>query len=149
MSDLRQARTRVLGLLIASGVVLCSEARPLLAQPSGQAAAPIGVAPAASPTVGELRSLHVQGRVYLLSGAGANITVQVGDEAVIVVNSGRAQMSDAVLAAIRQLSPQPIQYIINTSSDPDAVGGNATLSALASPTLGSAASQARPASWHN
>jgi glyoxylase-like metal-dependent hydrolase (beta-lactamase superfamily II) len=84
---------------------------------------------APSPAQSEaVHCLHVQGGVYLLSGGGANITVQVGDEAVVVVNAGRAEMSDAVLAAIRSLSPRPIEYIIDTSSDADAVGGNAALS---------------------
>jgi len=36
-------------------------------------------------------------------------------------------MADQVLAAIRTITAQPITYIINTSADPDHVGGNETL----------------------
>jgi len=67
---------------------------------------------------------HVQGRVYMLGGAGANITVQVGDEAVTLIDAGRSEMSEDVLRAIRRLSNRPIQFVINTSIDPDHIGGN-------------------------
>ena len=76
---------------------------------------------------GSIEVLPVQGSVYLLAGAGSNITVQVGSDAVMVVDTNEAAMSDKVLAAIRTLSPAPIRYIINTSGDPDHVGGNEAL----------------------
>lgn len=71
--------------------------------------------------------LHVQGRVYMLTGAGANITVQVGDDAVVIVDTGLPQMSEQVVAAIRTLSPKAIEFIINTSVDEDHTGGNANI----------------------
>jgi cyclase len=71
--------------------------------------------------------LHVQGRAYMLVGAGANITVQLGDDAVVLVDSGLPQMSPQVLAAIRSLSQKPIEFIIDTSADPDHTGGNHNL----------------------
>jgi cyclase len=71
---------------------------------------------------------HVQGKVYVLVGAGANITVQIGDEAVVLVDAGRAEMSEEVLRAVQQLSNRPIAFIIDTSADADHVGGNETLS---------------------
>jgi glyoxylase-like metal-dependent hydrolase (beta-lactamase superfamily II) len=46
----------------------------------------------------------------------------------VVVDSGSTTRAEAVLAAIRKLTPRPIRYIINTSADPDHVGGNETLS---------------------
>lgn len=73
---------------------------------------------------------HVQGRVYMLVGAGSNITVQVGDEAVVLVNAGRADMSPQVIAAVRKLSDKPIEYIIDTSADEDDVGGTTAVAKL-------------------
>lgn len=75
----------------------------------------------------EIHILPVQGRVYMLVGAGANITVQVGDEAVVLVDAGIQQMSGQVLSAIRMLSQKPIEYIIDTSADEDHIGGNQNL----------------------
>jgi glyoxylase-like metal-dependent hydrolase (beta-lactamase superfamily II) len=72
--------------------------------------------------------LHVQGNVYMIAGAGANITVQVGDDYVIVVDSGVPQKSDEVLGAIRSVTSKHILFIINTSADADHVGGNENLS---------------------
>jgi glyoxylase-like metal-dependent hydrolase (beta-lactamase superfamily II) len=66
---------------------------------------------------------HVQGRVYLLAGAGANVTVQVGDGGSVLVNGGTQQMGADVVAAVHRLSMAPIQYIIDTNADPDVVGG--------------------------
>ena len=72
----------------------------------------------------EIETLKVQGNVYLLTGAGSNIAVQVGDTGVLVVDTGVAEMGDNVVAAIRKLSDKPIQYILNTHADPDHTGAN-------------------------
>jgi cyclase len=80
---------------------------------------------------GDIEVLPVQGSVYLLAGGGSNVVVQVGDDAVLVVDSNTAALSDKVLAAIRTISKAPVRYIVNTSADPDHVGGNQALAASA------------------
>ena len=75
----------------------------------------------------ELDVLPVQGNIYMIAGAGGNITVQVGEMGVLVVDTGLASMSDQVIAAIRKLSNKPLQYIINTHFHPDHTGGNAAV----------------------
>ncbi len=74
----------------------------------------------------------VQGNVYMLTGAGGNVTVQVGPQGVLIVDTQFAPMAPKILAAIRQLSDKPIRYIINTHVHRDHVGGNEAL-AQASP----------------
>jgi glyoxylase-like metal-dependent hydrolase (beta-lactamase superfamily II) len=88
---------------------------------------------------GKVDLLHVQGNVYMIAGAGANITVQVGKEVVFVVDSGVPEMSDQVLAAIRGITSKRILFIINTSADADHVGGNANLAkvGVGVPNIGS------------
>ena len=66
-----------------------------------------------------LRVTEVREQVHLLTGAGGNITVLTFPEGVTLVDSGRIEMTDKVLAAVRTLTKQPIRYIINTSADPD------------------------------
>jgi len=78
----------------------------------------------------EVHVLPVQGNVYMLVGAGGNITVQAGNEGVLLVDTSFEQMSDKVVAAIRNLSDKPIRYIINTHAHPDHVGGNAPIAKL-------------------
>ena len=79
-------------------------------------------------TVDGIEMYHVQGNVYMLIGAGANVAVQTGADGVLVVDTGRAATRDAVLAAIRRLSSGPIRWIVNTSADLDHTGGNETVS---------------------
>src|SRR5262249_13327785 len=71
--------------------------------------------------------LPVQGNVYMLAGAGANITIQVDDAGLVIVDTGDQASSAKVLDAIRKFSNKPIRYIINTQDHPDHTGGNALL----------------------
>jgi glyoxylase-like metal-dependent hydrolase (beta-lactamase superfamily II) len=80
------------------------------------------------PSDGQIHIQRVRGNVYMLVGDGGNIVVQVGDEGVFVVDTGSGARSDKVLAAIRTLSENPIQFIANTSFHPDRTGGNDALS---------------------
>jgi len=80
--------------------------------------------------------LPVQGNIYMLVGAGANITVQVGETGVLLVDTGLADMSDQVLATIRTLSDKPIRFIIDTTDDPDHIGGNEKIAKAGSTITG-------------
>src|SRR6266516_7050073 len=75
----------------------------------------------------EIHILPVQGNVYMIVGAGGNITMQVGDQGILLVDTMYAQLSDKILAAIRKISNKPIRYIINTHIHPDHTGGNENL----------------------
>jgi len=75
----------------------------------------------------KIETEHVQGNVYMLTGAGGNVTVQVGSEGVLIVDTQFAPMAPKILAAIRQISDKPIRYIINTHVHVDHVGGNEAL----------------------
>jgi cyclase len=55
---------------------------------------------------GGLEVLHVRGNIYVLFGAGGNITMSVGPDGVLLVDSGTADKADAVLQAIQGLQRQ-------------------------------------------
>src|SRR5579864_5253406 len=82
-----------------------------------------------NPHDGEIHVLPVQGNVYMLVGEDSNIAVQIGDQGPLVVDTGKGQLADKVVAAIRKLSDRPIQFIVNTSFHEDHTGGNAKLHA--------------------
>ena len=103
---------------VRNGVVMTASA--MLA-----AAAWSGVGEAQGPG---LEVLQVRPNFYMIAGAGGNVGVQVGDDGVVLVDSGAAANADAVLAAIRKISPAPIRYVIDTSADADHVGGNEKIS---------------------
>jgi cyclase len=73
---------------------------------------------------GQIEVLPVQGNVYMVAGAGANVAVQVGPTGMLLVDAQSDAVSEKVLAAVRKLSDKPIRYIINTSADGDHTGGN-------------------------
>lgn len=50
--------------------------------------------------------MPVQGKVYMLSGAGANISASVGREGILLVDTGSADMQEQTLAAVLQLGTQ-------------------------------------------
>ncbi len=77
---------------------------------------------------GELDVLPVQGNVFVIVGPGGNTTVQVGHEAVVIVDAQTAAAAEEVVAAVAKLSGKPIRHIINTSADSDHTGGNEILS---------------------
>jgi cyclase len=87
------------------------------------------VARVAPPASDEIKVLPVQGNVYMLVGDGGNIVVQIGDQGPFVVDTGAGKLSAKVVAAIRALSPRPIQFIVNTSLHSAHTGGNASLAA--------------------
>ena len=76
--------------------------------------------------------LHVRGNVYMFASDEGNITVQVGEhrdnDGVLMVDTGSANMTESVQAELHKLTNKPLLYIVNTSADPDHVGGNAVLS---------------------
>ena len=76
----------------------------------------------------DLEVLQLRPNFFMIAGAGGNIGVQVGEDGVIVVDAGSAARADAVVSAIKRITPRPIRYIIDTNADADHVGGNETLS---------------------
>jgi glyoxylase-like metal-dependent hydrolase (beta-lactamase superfamily II) len=103
-------------------------AKPLAPRPDANGGFRAEVQPAKLPA-GDVKAVHVQGNVHLIVGAGANIAVQVGNDGIIVVDTGAAGTSDKVLALIKALAPdKEIRWAINTTFRPDHIGGNEAVS---------------------
>lgn len=89
------------------------------------APAPPSTAPGAASREPGVRSLHVQGNVWMLVGPASNAAVQIGSDGVLVVDTMREADAEAMVAEIRRLAPdKPIRWIINTHAHGDHVGGN-------------------------
>jgi cyclase len=90
-----------------------------------------------------LELLHIRGNVSMLAGAGGNITVQVGNDGILLVDSGAPTMTDKVLQTLRTLSRGQVSYIVNTTDRTDHVGGNANFAKTGRPLAIARAAQAR------
>ena len=80
-----------------------------------------------STTRAGLETIQIRPSVHVIFGAGGNVTVHVGEDGLILVDSGSRETADTLLEAVKSISPRPIRLIINTSVDPDHVGGNAVI----------------------
>lgn len=122
--------------LIAAVVLTGLSCVPRHIQAQQNPSQPSNAPPAPDYSKAEVHILPVQGNIYMLVGAGGNITVQAGSDGVLLVDTGVAQMSDKVLVAIRSISNRPIRYIINTHVHPDHVGGNEVIAKAGSTIAG-------------
>jgi cyclase len=75
----------------------------------------------------EIKTLKVRDDIYMLVGAGGNITLQVGDDGLLIVDTQFAPLAQKIMAAIRQISDKPLRYIVDTHHHGDHTGGNAAL----------------------
>src|ERR1700674_888897 len=73
----------------------------------------------------EIKTTDLGNKTYMLEGQGGNITIAVGTDGIIMVDTQFAPLSDKIKAAIKEISPLPIKYIVNTHFHGDHTGGNA------------------------
>ena len=97
------------------------------APPAGAVSVPPGpIPPLTVVPDGEVRSLHVQGNVWMLASAAGNAAVQIGPDGVLVVDTMTDGLAEKMVAEIRRLAgDKPIRWIINTHAHPEHTGGNA------------------------
>ena len=75
----------------------------------------------------EIRTERVAEGLYVLYGAGGNIGLAVGPDAVFIVDDQFAPLTPKILTAIRELTEQPVRFVLNTHWHSDHVGGNEPL----------------------
>jgi cyclase len=128
------------GLLLWVGGNVCRAAEAASQASSASTAAPLvplygsvaGVGPVRLPPptrIGPVDVLPVAPGIEMLTVDGVNVAVQSGPDGTLVVDPGPAQSAQAVLTAIRQISAEPIHYLIDTDSDPELIGANAAVAA--------------------
>ena len=111
---------REIGLTV---VFLCAVAVPSRAQ------APAPSAPAQQQDFSkiEIKTTKLADNFYMLEGSGGAIGALVGPDGVFMVDSQFAQLTEKIVAAIKQISDGRIRFMVNTHVHPDHTGGNENL----------------------
>ncbi len=75
----------------------------------------------------EIKATKVTENFYTLEGQGGMIGILVGPDGVFMVDSQFAPLTDKIVAAVKQITNQPIRFMVNTHVHPDHTGGNENL----------------------
>ena len=65
--------------------------------------------------------------IHMLMGRGGNIGLSAGPDGVFMVDDQFAPLTPKIVAAVRQISKQPIRFVLNTHWHFDHTGGNENL----------------------
>ncbi len=66
----------------------------------------------------------VSGAVSYIEGRGGNIGLFTGEDGIFLIDDQYAPLTDRIVAAIRDVSDEPIRFLVNTHMHPDHTGGN-------------------------
>lgn len=72
----------------------------------------------------EIKTEKLSSTTYMMTGAGGNLGVSVGADAVFVIDDQFAPMTPKIKAAIRKLTNKPVKFVLNTHWHGDHTGGN-------------------------
>jgi glyoxylase-like metal-dependent hydrolase (beta-lactamase superfamily II) len=73
----------------------------------------------------EIQSTDLGHNMYALIGSGGDITIAVGSDGILMVDTEFAPLHDKIKAKIAGISPLPIKFVIDTHFHGDHTGGNA------------------------
>jgi glyoxylase-like metal-dependent hydrolase (beta-lactamase superfamily II) len=76
------------------------------------------------------------GSVYAIDGRGGRAAALVGPEGVFIVDAQFPDVTDKIVAALKQLSPAPLRLLVNTHVHGDHTGGNENFGKLGVTILG-------------
>jgi cyclase len=75
----------------------------------------------------EIKTEKLADTVYMMTGAGGNLGLSVGEDAVFVIDDQFAPLTPKIQAAIAAITQQPVKFVLNTHWHFDHVGGNENL----------------------
>lgn len=75
----------------------------------------------------EIQTEKLSDTTYIMVGAGGNLGVSIGEDAVFVIDDQFAPLTPKIEAAIAKLTAKPVRFVLNTHWHFDHTGGNVNL----------------------
>lgn len=72
----------------------------------------------------EVKATRINDSTYMLVGAGGNIGLSVGDDAVFLIDDQFAPLTEKINTAVAKITPKPVRFVLNTHWHYDHTGGN-------------------------
>ncbi len=96
----------------------------------------LGGGAVAGPVVGqqdmsqvEIETVRLETDLFMLMGQGGNIGLSVGGDGAFLIDDQFAPLTDKILAAVAEVTDQPVRWVLNTHWHGDHTGGNENLGA--------------------
>ena len=103
-----------------------------VASAQGQPATP----PQAAQQEVKVVTTKLGGNVYGIDGQGGRAAALVGPDGIFLVDAQFARVTDKIVAALKELSPSPLKFLVNTHVHGDHTGGNENFAKLGVTILG-------------
>jgi glyoxylase-like metal-dependent hydrolase (beta-lactamase superfamily II) len=72
----------------------------------------------------EIKTTQLSETTYMMVGAGGNLGLSVGEDAVFLIDDEFAELSPKITAAIAKITTKPLRFVMNTHWHFDHTGGN-------------------------
>jgi len=72
----------------------------------------------------QMKATKAGGNIYMLEGAGGNIGVSAGADGLLIVDDQFAPLADKIRAALKEINPGQLRFVLNTHYHGDHTGGN-------------------------
>ncbi len=75
----------------------------------------------------KIRPVKVTDGVYMLTGQGGNLGLSVGEDGAVLIDDQFAPLTPKIVAAVREITPNALRFVLNTHLHGDHTGGNENL----------------------
>jgi cyclase len=72
----------------------------------------------------QIQTTRITESIFLLQGSGGNIAVSIGDDGTFIVDDQFAPLTDKIVAAIAELTDNPVDFVVNSHWHYDHTDGN-------------------------
>ncbi len=72
----------------------------------------------------QITTIPVTENIYVLQGSGGNIGVSIGDDGTFIIDDQFAPLTDKIVAAIAELTDNPVNFVVNSHFHYDHTDGN-------------------------